>query len=30
MLNDIFLKELNLAFLNGFENYLRIEKECSK
>lgn len=26
---DIFLKELNLAFINGFEHYLRTEKECS-
>lgn len=27
--NDIFLKELNLAFVNGFEHYLRTERECS-
>lgn len=27
--NDIFLKELNLAFINGFEHYLRTERECS-
>ena len=26
---DIFLKELNLAFINGFEHYLRTERECS-
>lgn len=24
--NDIFLKELNLAFINGFEHYLRTER----
>lgn len=27
--NDIFVKELNLAFINGFEHYLRTERECS-
>lgn len=27
--DDIFLKELNLAFINGFEHYLRTERECS-
>jgi len=27
--NDIFLKELNLAFINGFEHYLRTERKCS-
>ena len=27
--NDIFLKELNLAFVNGFEHYLRTERKCS-
>jgi hypothetical protein len=27
--NDIFMKELNLAFINGFEHYLRTERECS-
>lgn len=27
--NDIFLKELNLAFINGFEHYLRTERSCS-
>lgn len=27
--NDIFLKELNLAFVNGFEHYLRAERNCS-
>ncbi len=27
--DDIFLKELNLAFVNGFEHYLRTERECS-
>lgn len=27
--NDIFLKELNLAFVNGFEHYLRTERNCS-
>lgn len=27
--NDIFLKELNLAFINGFEHYLRKERGCS-
>lgn len=27
--DDIFLKELNLAFINGFEYYLRTERECS-
>lgn len=26
---DVYLKELNLAFINGFENYLRTERECS-
>ncbi|MFT4222582.1 site-specific integrase [Dysgonomonas sp.] len=26
---DIFLKELNLAFINGFEYYLRTERKCS-
>lgn len=26
---DIFLKELNLAFINGFEYYLRSERGCS-
>jgi integrase len=27
--NDIFLKELNLTFINGFEHYLRTERKCS-
>ena len=27
--NDIFLKELNLAFVNGFEHYLRTGRNCS-
>lgn len=27
--SDIFLKELNLAFVNGFEHYLRTERKCS-
>lgn len=27
--DDICLKELNLAFINGFEYYLRTEKQCS-
>lgn len=27
--DDIFLKELNLAFVNGFEHYLRTERNCS-
>jgi hypothetical protein len=27
--NDVFLKELNLAFINGFEHYLRTERNCS-
>ncbi|GHV48034.1 transposase [Bacteroidia bacterium] len=27
--SDIFLKELNLAFINGFEHYLRTERSCS-
>lgn len=27
--DDIFLKELNLAFVNGFEHYLRTERGCS-
>ena len=27
--DDIFLKELNLAFINGFEYYLRTERNCS-
>ena len=27
--DDIFLKELNLAFINGFEHYLRTERNCS-
>ena len=27
--NDIFLKELNLASINGFEHYLRTERKCS-
>ena len=27
--NDIFIKELNLAFINGFEHYLRTERNCS-
>lgn len=27
--SDIFLKELNLAFINGFEYYLRTERNCS-
>jgi hypothetical protein len=27
--SDIFLKELNLAFINGFEHYLRTERNCS-
>lgn len=27
--NDIFLKELNLAFVNGFEHYLRTVRKCS-
>ena len=27
--DDIFLKELNLAFVNGFEHYLRVERGCS-
>jgi len=27
--DDLFLKELNLAFINGFEYYLRTERECS-
>lgn len=27
--DDIFLKELNLAFINGFEYYLRTERRCS-
>lgn len=27
--DDIFLKELNLAFINGFEYYLRTERKCS-
>lgn len=26
---DICLKELNLAFINGFEHYLRTERNCS-
>ncbi len=26
---DIFLKELNLAFINEFEHYLKTERECS-
>lgn len=26
---DIYLKELNLAFINGFEHYLRTERNCS-
>jgi len=27
--DDVFLKELNLAFINGFEHYLRTERACS-
>lgn len=27
--DDVFLKELNLAFINGFEYYLRTERNCS-
>jgi integrase len=27
--DDIFLKELNLAFVNGFEHYLRTVRNCS-
>lgn len=27
--NDIFLKELNIAFINDFEHHLRTERECS-
>lgn len=27
--NDIFLKEMNLAFENGFEHYLRTGRNCS-
>ena len=27
--NDIFLKELNFAFINGFEYYLRTERKCT-
>ena len=27
--SDVFLKELNLAFINGFEYYLRTERKCS-
>ena len=27
--NDIFIKELNLAFINGFEHYLRTARNCS-
>jgi integrase len=27
--DDIFQKELNLAFVNGFEHYLRTKRECS-
>lgn len=26
--DDIYLKELNLAFFNGFEHYLRTERNC--
>ena len=26
--DDVYLKELNLAFFNGFEHYLRTEREC--
>lgn len=27
--DDIFQKELNLSFINGFEDYLRTERKCS-
>ena len=27
--DDIYLKELNLGFINGVEHYLRTERECS-
>lgn len=27
--DDVYLKELNLAFFNGFEHYLRTERGCS-
>lgn len=27
--SDIFIKEISLAFINGFEHYLRTERNCS-